>query len=310
MPFSTTLYGWNTDALNPFELFSVSGYSSQRMPFLTNGPSLEYIAISNGQDNEHEKDELALAASRINRQAISFTVRQLVALIAAWVLLTGVLLTFVVTYIQPSSRPQDVGLRKGEFAPAGKVIVSEQVLFTASTTFNKSRDPPRQFRQNGPLYVGNPTQDIDNAWAELLDDQYFYITADQAQAAWGDGYQKYWRDESYGGYRAGLSVFHTLHCLNLLRKTIYKEYYWKHSFKGLNAELQMYHIDHCVDIIRQSIQCSADLTPIPVTWYDAESGRSTIDSERVHTCRSIDELRRWTTQEAAMSRTTARRRTG
>lgn len=73
-------------------------------------------------------------------------------------------------------------------ALASRAVESTQILFAASTTLNKSEDPPQRFRANGPLYVGPPTQEIDEAWDDLLNDQYFYITGAQAGEAWEDGY--------------------------------------------------------------------------------------------------------------------------
>lgn len=34
------------------------------------------------------------------------------------------------------------------------------------------------------------------------------------------------------GYRAGVEVFHQLHCLNLLRQALYKDYYGNKSLGG------------------------------------------------------------------------------
>jgi hypothetical protein len=34
------------------------------------------------------------------------------------------------------------------------------------------------------------------------------------------------------GYRAGVEVFHQLHCLNLLRQAVYKDYYGREEIGG------------------------------------------------------------------------------
>ena len=53
-------------------------------------------------------------------------------------------------------------------------------------------------------------------------------------------------------------------------------------------------IDHCVDQIRESLQCSADLTPIPTRWYPGAGGF--VVTDRVHTCRNFDKVQEWATK--------------
>jgi Mycotoxin biosynthesis protein UstYa len=48
--------------------------------------------------------------------------------------------------------------------------------------------------------------------------------------------------------------------------------------------------DHCVDALRESIQCSGDLTPIPII-LPYEGIRQIPDTAQVHTCRNFDVLK-------------------
>ena len=54
------------------------------------------------------------------------------------------------------------------------------------------------------------------------------------------------------------SVFHQLHCLDNLRKSIHPEYYQEDDDPmHLNYE----HYMHCIDSLRQSLMCFSDITP-------------------------------------------------
>lgn len=61
-------------------------------------------------------------------------------------------------------------------------------------------------------FTGEPSDEIDDNWNQLLADRYFSVSDVEAEVAWGDRRREY-VDEVYGGYTAGLDVFHTLHCL-------------------------------------------------------------------------------------------------
>ena len=88
-------------------------------------------------------------------------------------------------------------------------------------------------------------------------------------------------------YAITLDVVHELHCLNYLRKLIWPEKY--HLMETLpRAEI---HLDHCVDIIRQSLQCSADITPMP--WQRKENGDLGINLAVEHSCLDWESIHEW-----------------
>ncbi|OCL05572.1 hypothetical protein AOQ84DRAFT_273195, partial [Glonium stellatum] len=83
-----------------------------------------------------------------------------------------------------------------------------------------------------------------------------------------------------------IEVFHSLHCLNMIRKEIYRDYYadlismrpfWK------------IHIEHCLEALRQNIMCTSDLTPLGLEWVN---GIMPV-FEQPHTCRDFERLRAW-----------------
>ncbi|KAI5865341.1 hypothetical protein GGS23DRAFT_594879 [Durotheca rogersii] len=57
-------------------------------------------------------------------------------------------------------------------------------------------------------------------------------------------------------YFASVDVFHQLHCLDLIRKYIFRNHY--PDFMAFqDSEYAIFnHVDHCIDIIRQKIMVS------------------------------------------------------
>lgn len=84
-------------------------------------------------------------------------------------------------------------------------------------------------------------------------------------------------------------MFHTLHCLNNLRKSFHPSYY---PNKGYDTH--KVHMNHCLDQLRQYVMCAGDMTPIPTKYYPGK-GRNYVLSDVPHTCRNFEALREWQT---------------
>lgn len=61
------------------------------------------------------------------------------------------------------------------------------------------------FAPGEPVYVGEPSDEIDQAWSKLLDGRYFSISESEAKAMWQDDYMRY-RDNMKGGFTGGLRL--------------------------------------------------------------------------------------------------------
>ncbi|KAF2101281.1 hypothetical protein NA57DRAFT_72723 [Rhizodiscina lignyota] len=95
----------------------------------------------------------------------------------------------------------------------------------------------------------------------------------------------------------GVSVFHQLHCLSMLRKI-----YWNDR-KGIPMEREFVdHAAHCFDFLRQALSCYSDTTlEMPQLRTKGEDSaqdgidRATHSSKRQ--CRDFESIKRWTEQE-------------
>ncbi|KAK1750706.1 hypothetical protein QBC47DRAFT_393317 [Echria macrotheca] len=110
------------------------------------------------------------------------------------------------------------------------------------------------------------------------------------------------------GYRAGVEVFHQLHCLNLLRQAVYSDYYGNKSLGGDVGDADgpedlFGHVDHCIEAIRQNLMCHGDVSVFTFKTFPelADEGieGEWPDFEINHMCRDFESLRRWNNDHVA-----------
>lgn len=100
-----------------------------------------------------------------------------------------------------------------------------------------------------------------------------------------------------GGFPANVEGLHHLHCLNLLRKSLYYNFDHYHSlglgaFKNDDNILQL-HVTHCLDILRQQLMCTVDIAVLGQVWTYPDTPQAFVDFNTRHTCRNFDEVRQW-----------------
>ncbi|KAK1757773.1 hypothetical protein QBC47DRAFT_376957 [Echria macrotheca] len=230
-------------------------------------------------------------------------------------LIFAALSLFLAMVLDRNSRTDALGtFAKGyatDFITARKLIRVAQTPFTGGPAFD---DDGNMFvpHPSPKRFVGDPAvyPEIDYNWDNLTWGRYVLITKDEAVATWGeDNIAQYW-DKQRGGYVTGFDMFHTLHCLNNLRKALNPAYYGTVAEIGHGTspksqhnassgrrrrsgeEGGFVHQDHCIEQIRQYIMCTGDMTPIPTKYYPG-LGRNYVDSDVPHTCRNFEMLHDW-----------------
>ena len=92
----------------------------------------------------------------------------------------------------------------------------------------------------------------------------------------------------------GLSVGHSLHCLDQLRKSLWPERYnnsiWKPD--GTFDYMTFGHFDHCIDMLRQSLLCACDITPIVYHW-NTRLNQTRAHFDTMRTCRNCVKIMDW-----------------
>ncbi|KAJ6115581.1 hypothetical protein N7523_005998 [Penicillium sp. IBT 18751x] len=151
------------------------------------------------------------------------------------------------------------------------------------------------------IYTGYPTSTIDKHWKELYRVGNSRISKEEAALLPNKTIAA---NPGADDYLVVISVFHDLHCLDRLRKSLWYFYddEWNSTYnpftvqrpdtfdaKGLNGII---HLDHCINIIRQSLQCFSDVTPYVFQWSE-EAQAVHAYANVVHTCRNFDGVREW-----------------
>lgn len=100
-----------------------------------------------------------------------------------------------------------------------------------------------------------------------------------------------------GGYPANVEGLHHLHCLNLVRQSLYYNIdYYRAQGTGafVNDEpIVRHHVSHCLDIVRQQLMCQPDTGMLGQVWWDKEEPKAFVDFNTRHQCKDFEGIRRW-----------------
>ncbi|CAG8951422.1 hypothetical protein HYFRA_00007338 [Hymenoscyphus fraxineus] len=99
-----------------------------------------------------------------------------------------------------------------------------------------------------------------------------------------------------GGYMATIEMPHQLHCLNILRKNVYREHYQDDPyFKSGDTGN---HTAHCIEMLRQVLECRSDSQLILFHWVQGWEG-PVPDFNTWHRCRNPDTVLDWAANHSA-----------
>ena len=105
-------------------------------------------------------------------------------------------------------------------------------------------------------------------------------------------------NEKYGGgYPANVEGLHHLHCLNLLRQSLWYNYDYYHTrgegaFKN-EEYIVKFHVSHCLDIVRQQLMCTVDVGVLGQVWIHPDEPEAYVDFNTRHMCRDFEAIRSW-----------------
>jgi len=157
--------------------------------------------------------------------------------------------------------------------------------------FNGSFMKENAFRLNaGP--------EVDAAWESLgIDYRSVAVPADEAAKSGLKSDQVHINEKYGGGYPANVEGLHHLHCLNLVRQSLYYNYDYYHA-KGEGAfknddNIVRFHVSHCLDIVRQQLMCNPDTGLLGQVWWDPAAPKAFVDFNTEHRCKNFDAIRQW-----------------
>ncbi|KAM3448134.1 hypothetical protein MY3296_008055 [Beauveria thailandica] len=139
-------------------------------------------------------------------------------------------------------------------------------------------------------FKGTPRPEVDDAWEHLLQYNDIRVQKEELEKA---GLKSVPLNDEKGGYFVTLDVYHTLHCVNHLRKSYYSNYYHNPNPVAQQQE----HFDHCIDLLRQTLMCHGDISMHPFEWIDGY--RFPWPTEQTeHQCRNWDKLVAWSKEHS------------
>ncbi|EMD59335.1 hypothetical protein COCSADRAFT_101412 [Bipolaris sorokiniana ND90Pr] len=151
------------------------------------------------------------------------------------------------------------------------------------------------------VYRQSAGPEVDAAW-DALGINYRSVVVPEAEAErTGLRHDQVKISQEYGGgFPANVEGLHHLHCLDLLRKTLYWNYdYYLAQKQGafVNSEyIVRVHATHCLDTIRQVLMCNPDVGVLGQVWWQPDSEPEPmpfVDFNTKHRCRDYKAIRQW-----------------
>ncbi|KAH7323546.1 hypothetical protein BKA65DRAFT_462530 [Rhexocercosporidium sp. MPI-PUGE-AT-0058] len=203
----------------------------------------------------------------------------------------------VITRSQLQSSGRTISKLPNDFISTPDIPYKDQYFYTFYDYSPSHRG--LEFNATGVpiLYAGYPTKEIDDAWGELLTGTYMEISDEEREsvqkvAPWD--LEELVEDKVY----MEVSVFHNLHCLDLVRRALNPEHYDINTdfTKQLEPQYRLVHVYHCIDQLRQAIQCQSDLTPVPLFSVEGPQKKFFATHSVSHTCRDFEAVKSWTAE--------------
>ncbi|KAK5989231.1 Transacylase cctO-like protein [Cladobotryum mycophilum] len=105
-------------------------------------------------------------------------------------------------------------------------------------------------------FRGSPRPELDDAWNDLIRPINLRVEKNvlgrinRTSVSLADG----------SGYLATMEVYHQLHCLKYVRRSLHREHY------NMTGSIVDEHVDHCLDSLRQYVMCNADVALVTYDW--------------------------------------------
>ncbi|KAJ9661541.1 hypothetical protein H2198_001921 [Neophaeococcomyces mojaviensis] len=110
-----------------------------------------------------------------------------------------------------------------DFISARHAIRPTTTQFTSSLEFSDPKRIYRVYDPTAPVYVGNASAEIDQNWDDLILPADIYVTDEEASSLPAN--TRLYRSPETRRYKIELEVFHSLHCLNMIRMRVYANQY-------------------------------------------------------------------------------------
>ncbi|CAK7568010.1 MAG: hypothetical protein SEPTF4163_005988 [Sporothrix epigloea] len=251
--------------------------------------STRFINSPSPTDKDHPAEKSATASSSSSKRTLAFTLVAGLAVSNALSLAVGAYAGRHRALMQ-QSLDTHCAAHTVQYSP----LLDEVTIQYAPVTFNGS------FLQE-TVYRRPAAPEVDAAWEALGVNYRAGVIPAAAGPRSGLTPDHVQRADRYGGgFLVNVEGMHHLHCLNLVRQSLYYNYPYykdmgKHAFQNSDDILQK-HVSHCIDILRQVLMCNFDTGVLGQVWYDPASPSAFPDFHTTHVCKNYDALRQWAEQ--------------
>ncbi|PNH38428.1 hypothetical protein VD0004_g8398 [Verticillium dahliae] len=148
------------------------------------------------------------------------------------------------------------------------------------------------------IYRQKGSPEVDAAWEALGVDYRPGVISIEDGLASGLDMSFVQRNPKYGaGFFVNVEGMHHLHCLNLLRKSLFFNYDYykalgKHAFEN-NDNILSHHVTHCLDMIRQVLMCNVDTGVLGQVWANQDEPAAFPDFNTRHQCKNYEDVQKW-----------------
>ncbi|KAK4663096.1 hypothetical protein QC763_700840 [Podospora pseudopauciseta] len=181
-------------------------------------------------------------------------------------------------------------MRTSQYSP----VLNEVDHAYSITSFNGSFMKEVVYRLQG-------SPRVDAAWEALGIEYRASIIPENEGIASGLTKHHVQRAKKYGGgFFVNVEGLHHLHCLNLVRKSLYFNYnYYKaigDDAFDLEENIFKSHLTHCLDIVRQVLMCNVDNGVLGQVWThqpNTKQPQAFPDFNTRHKCKNYEAVRVW-----------------
>ncbi|MCJ1246597.1 hypothetical protein MMC30_003806 [Trapelia coarctata] len=115
------------------------------------------------------------------------------------------------------------------------------------------------------VFTGEPREEFDNAWHDLLSPMVIRITKDELR----DLGEKSIGLVDGSGFIAEMAAFHELHCIKRIRRHLYLDHYYPNLTESEQLR-ESKHIDHCLEYWREAAMCRGDSSLATFSWFEGK----------------------------------------
>ncbi|KXT10055.1 hypothetical protein AC579_9673 [Pseudocercospora musae] len=196
---------------------------------------------------------------------------------------------------------------QGRYCPSELPKPPSTWMSGIDTTLHPYKFEPMEWHGNKYTYPGNSSagDSVTDEWIELGTYYKAVLIPEEYADDFGIGpsHIKYTPESNgapYPGYPAENQAMHSLHCLDMIRQSLWYNFDYYQSIHSMTLEssqndILIGHTGHCINMIRQIIMCRADWHLTPYVPYPGPTGETVFSPDmRIDTkCRNWESLRSW-----------------